>query len=237
MLHIILLECAVELIPSEISALKQIQKHSSRRRKTPLEILLDQAYHGQAMTKLEGSTKRGRPDITFLSLMTLLETPLCKEGLLSIHLHLHDGTIVHVNPEVRLPRNYDRFTGLFEQLLQKGRVPLDGTPLLKVVQKDIQSLLSDIRGDVDDSITILAKDNGTPTTMTEFETLLPSDPSIPVIVGIGAFPHGTFSEEVVSLFTSHLEFDKEIMMAWHVCAEVLWTYSHRVGVSKKRYNR
>jgi rRNA small subunit pseudouridine methyltransferase Nep1 len=235
MLHIVLLECAVELIPPELTALKQIQKHASRRRKKPNEILLDQTYHGQAMTQLEGHEQRGRPDIIFLSLLTLLETPVCKEGLLTIHLHLRDGTIVQVNPEVRLPRNYERFVGLFEQLLLKGQVPVDGTPLLKVLENDLSSLLFEFKGEYKEPLVILTKDGGIQTTISGLDTMLPSNPSFPVVVGIGAFPHGGFSEEISQLFTSHLEFDREVMMAWHVCAEVLWTYSRKVGIIEKRY--
>ena len=227
----------MELIPPEITALKQIQKHASRRRKSPNEILLDQAYHGQAMTKLEGHERRGRPDITFISLLTLLETPLCKEGLLSIHLHLIDGTIVNVNPDVRLPRNYDRFVGLFEQLLLKGQVPPDGAPLIQITDNDITSLLSELQSESEESLVFLANDGGKPTTPDELAGLFPPTPSTPVIFGIGAFPHGAFSEEITHLFKTHLEFDKETMMAWHVCAEILWAYSHQVGVAKKRYNR
>ncbi len=236
MLHVILLECAVELIPPEITALKQIQKYASRRKKASNELLLDQTYHGQAMTKLEGYEKRGRPDIVFLCLLTILETPLCKQGLLTIHIHLQDGTIIQVNPEVRLPRNYDRFVGLIEQLLVKGQVPLNGAPLLKVLEKNLGSLLHEFKAEKNDSLFILARDGGLQTTISELEKMLPSSSAIPVVMGIGAFPHGSFSEEINQLFTSHLEFDKEIMMAWHVCAEILWTYSRKLGVVKERYD-
>ena len=235
MLHIILLECALELIPPQLTSLKVIQKHASRRKKKPNEILLDQSHHGQVMTTLEEHEKRARPDIVFLSLMTILETPLCKEGFLTIHLHLLDGTVIEVNPAVRLPRNYDRFVGLFEQLLQNGRVPPDGTPLLKVIEKDLPTLVSEMQRGAEIPLIILAKDGGKPTSLDELEKLLPSNTSSPVIVGIGAFPHGNFSKEITSLFPVHLEFDKEIMMAWHVCGEVLWTYSRKTGIIEKRY--
>jgi rRNA small subunit pseudouridine methyltransferase Nep1 len=236
MLHIVLLESAVELIPPEITAIKQIQKHAARRKKRPNEILLDQTYHGQAMTKLEGHEKRGRPDIVYLSLLTILETPLCKERLLTIHIHLRDGTIIQVNPEVRLPRNYDRFVGLFEQLLLRGQIPPDGDPLIMVLNHNLPSLLSELKGETEESLIILAKDNGKPMAISELEAFLPSSSSTPVIVGIGAFPHGHFSEEITNIFTTHLEFDKETMMAWHVCAEVLWTYSSNIGVIRTRYH-
>jgi rRNA small subunit pseudouridine methyltransferase Nep1 len=236
MLHIILLDCALELIPREITSLKQIQKHASRRGKKPSELLLDQTHHGQSMTKLQESERRGRPDITFLSLMAILETPLCKEGLLSIHLHLQDGRIVEVKKDVRLPRNYDRFVGLMEQLLLKGRVPPQGEPLLHVKEESLGYLISNLQRGSENAVTLLAIEGGLQTSLENLRNLLPQDPSVPVILGVGAFPHGTLPEEIVSMFKTHLELDREVMMAWHVCAELLWTYSLRIGVIKSRYS-
>ena len=236
MLHMILLECALELIPSEISAMKQIQKHAGRKGKKPSEILLDQSHHGREMTRLEDGQHRGRPDIVFHSLMSLLETPLCKSGYLTIHLHLQDSRIIEVNPEVRLPRNYDRFVGLIEQLLVKGQVPVEGTPLLCVTKKTLPVLISDLKKNGSNAQTILAIEHGSKTSIDFLQSQLPEDSSIPVIFGVGAFPHGDFSEELKKLFDTHLELDKEVMMAWHVCAEILWIYSARTGVVRERYS-
>jgi len=231
----ILLECALELIPSEISAMKQVQKHAGRRGKKPGEMLLDQSHHGREMTRLEDHLQRGRPDIVFHSLMSLLETPLCKSGNLTIHLHLQDGSIIEVNPEVRLPRNYDRYVGLIEQLLVRGQVPVEGTPLLHVTKKTLPALISDLKKNGSDAMSILAIEHGSKTSIDALQSLLPQDTSIPVLVGVGAFPHGDFPNELKELFATHIELDKEVMMAWHVCAEILWIYSARIGVIKSRY--
>ncbi|KXH72505.1 MAG: hypothetical protein AM326_11145 [Candidatus Thorarchaeota archaeon SMTZ-45] len=236
MLHIILLDCAIELIPREITSLKQIQKYSARRGKKPSEIILDQTHHGQSMTKLSLSERRGRPDITYLSLLSILETPLCKEGLLSVHLHLQDGSIVEVHPDVRLPRNYDRFVGLIEQLLLEGRVPPQGDPLLRFVDITLGNLISELKDGSPSSMTLLASESGKKTSVENLQNLLPQDSSIPVIVGVGAFPHGPQPEEITSYFDTHLELDKEMMMTWHICAEFLWLYSLRIDVVKNRYS-
>jgi rRNA small subunit pseudouridine methyltransferase Nep1 len=235
MLHIILLDCALELMPREISSLKQIQQYASRRGKKSSEILLDQTYHGQSMTKLAQSERRGRPDIAFLSLLSILETPLCKEGILDVHLHLQDGRIVSVQSDVRLPRNYDRFVGLVEQLLLNKQVPPQGAPLLRITQESLKDLILGLKSESSKAITLLAIEGGKQTTIEGLRSLLPEDPTVPVIAGIGAFPHGTLSEEIVSLFDTHLELDKEVMMAWHVCAEIIWTYSARVKAIENRY--
>ena len=236
MLHIILLDCALELVPRELTSLKQIQKHATRRGKKPNELLLDQTHHGQSMTKLSDGERRGRPDIAFLSLMSILETPLCKEGLLSVHMHLQDGRIIEVQPDVRLPRNYDRFVGLMEQLLLMGRVPPQGDSLLHIREISLEDLLLKLKAKSNDAMTLLANEGGQKTSIEDLRNLLPQDPSVPVIVGVGAFPHGDLSEETVSMFDTHLELDREVMMAWHVCAEMLWAYSLSVDVFKNRYS-
>ncbi|MBY8997273.1 MAG: 16S rRNA methyltransferase [Candidatus Thorarchaeota archaeon] len=236
MLHIILLDCALELVPREITSLKQIQKHANRRGKKTNELLLDQTHHGQSMTKLSDYERRGRPDIIFLSLLSILETPLCKEGLLSVHLHLQDGQIIEVQPDVRLPRNYDRFVGLMEQLLLKGRVPPTGDPLLHFSDVSLGDLISKLREGSSNAKTLLAIEGGQKTSVENLRRLLPQDPTVPVIVGIGAFPHGDLSEETIEIFDASIELDKDVMMAWQVCAELLWVYSLSVGVVKTRYS-
>jgi rRNA pseudouridine-1189 N-methylase Emg1 (Nep1/Mra1 family) len=106
---------------------------------------------------------------------------------------------------------------------------------LKVLKKNLASLLSEFKGDFKEPLVFLAKEGGIQTSLSELESMLPSSPFTPVIIGIGAFPHGDFSEEITHFFQSSLEFDKEILMAWHVCAEVLWTYSRKMEVIEKRY--
>ncbi len=235
MLHVILLDSAIELVPSEISSSKQIQKHAGKRGKKPIDMLLDQTHHGRAMTKLRNGERRGRPDIAYHSLLSLLETPLCKEGLLTVNLHLQDGRIIEVNPSVRLPRNYDRFVGLVEQLLKEGRVPPGGEPLLRVTDHTLQELLSSLGGTADRRISILCAMGGKPTSIDDLGKILPTNESVPVIVGVGAFSHGDLNQEIKNEFEEHIELDKDMMMTWHICAEVIWMYSWRVGVVKSRY--
>ena len=234
MLHVILLESALELVPSEISSQKQIQQLAQRRKKKPNELLLDQNYHGQAMLKLDGHERRGRPDIVYLCLMTLLESPLCKQGELRVLVHLQDGRMIEFNPSVRLPRNYDRFTGLFEQILLFGQVPPKGDPLAKITGQSLSEYLQALPDGTD---TYLAIEGGEPTTIKKLLTIFQSiDSESDVVFGVGAFPHGNISDSVAEIFKNHLELDPEIMMAWHVCAEILWMYSQRIQTAEKRYS-
>jgi rRNA pseudouridine-1189 N-methylase Emg1 (Nep1/Mra1 family) len=80
-------------------------------------------------------------------------------------------------------------------------------------------------------LVLLAIEDGIRTSVESLRNILPQDSTMPVILGVGAFPHGNLSDSVKELFSTHLEFDKEVMMAWHVCAEVLWTYSSRINTT------
>ena len=233
MLHVILLESALELVPSKISSQKQIQQHAQKRKKKPIELLLDQNYHGHAMLKLDQHERRGRPDIVYLCLMTLLESPLCKQGELRVLVHLQDGRMIEFDPSVRLPRNYERFTGLFEQILLFGQVPLEGKPLVKIAGYTLSEYIQSLP---DDSKTYLALEGGEKTSPQKLLSLLQSiDLDVDIVFGVGAFPHGNISKSIAEMFKTHLEMDPEIMMAWHVCAEILWIYSQRVQTVEKRY--
>lgn len=228
------MECPLELVPPELTRLKEIQRYASQKGKKPPEILLDQTHHGRSMTRIQDSDRRGRPDIVFLSLMSMLESPLCKEGMLTIHLHLQDNRIVEIRPDVRLPRNYERFVGLLEQLLAVGSVPPEGPFLMRLTSQRLQDLISQLSTDDENALTVLAVEDGRKTSIDALVSLFPEDSKVPVIVGIGAFPHGSFDKAIPPLFREHTSLDGEVMMAWHVCSEVLWTYSLKTGISQKR---
>ena len=54
--------------------------------------------------------------------MALLDTPLSKAGRLRILLTTKKGVVIKVNPKIRLPRTYKRFSGLMAQLLTKMKI-------------------------------------------------------------------------------------------------------------------
>jgi rRNA small subunit pseudouridine methyltransferase Nep1 len=45
-------------------------------------------------------------------LLTLLDSPLNKAGLLQVYVHTAKGVLIEVNPHVRIPRTFKRFSGL-----------------------------------------------------------------------------------------------------------------------------
>jgi rRNA small subunit pseudouridine methyltransferase Nep1 len=45
-------------------------------------------------------------------LLTLLDSPLNKAGLLQVYVHTAKGVLIEINPHVRIPRTFKRFSGL-----------------------------------------------------------------------------------------------------------------------------
>ncbi|HID04751.1 MAG TPA: 16S rRNA methyltransferase, partial [Aigarchaeota archaeon] len=144
-LLLIIVEAALELVPPECRKHPSVVKDAKRRGKTPGEVLLDRSYHHAAMKELRNSHKRGRPDITHFSLLEALGSPLNRKGMLETYVTTIDNYVIYVKPYVRLPKNYDRFKGLVEQLYRKQVITAeDGRELLSIQRKPLRQLLKEL---------------------------------------------------------------------------------------------
>ncbi len=117
MMHLILADSELELMPEEI-----------KKRK----ILLDSSLHHSLMKGLKDWKRRGRPDIVHVFLLIAQESILNRKGLLKTYIHTRNDEIIYVNPEMRIIKNYNRFKGLMQQLLIHGKVPLKGKSLMEM---------------------------------------------------------------------------------------------------------
>jgi rRNA small subunit pseudouridine methyltransferase Nep1 len=180
------------------------------------------------MRRLDNNLKRGRPDITHFALLEALGSPLNKEGLLQTYVHTNNDYVIDVNPSTRLPRNYNRFIGLMEQLFQQGKVPSEGQPLLKLEHKTLQQLITETKADY-----ILAfSREGKPKTLQEAVSSLQAKQRPAVIVG--GFPHGHFSETTVQLADEIVRVDSEMLEAWTMTSRVIYEYERALSLPKKR---
>lgn len=67
----------------------------------------------------------------------ILDSPLNKAGKVKgIFVHTNKNTLIQVNPHVKLPRTFRRFSGLMAQLLQKLSIRATNGPdkLLKIIK-------------------------------------------------------------------------------------------------------
>ncbi|KIY44337.1 Nep1-domain-containing protein [Fistulina hepatica ATCC 64428] len=101
--------------------------------------LLNCDDHQGILAKTGRDIADARPDITHQCLLTLLDSPLNKAGLLQVYIHTVKGVLIEVNPHVRIPRTFKRFSGLMVQLLHKLSIRGANGPekLLKVIKNPV----------------------------------------------------------------------------------------------------
>jgi rRNA small subunit pseudouridine methyltransferase Nep1 len=180
------------------------------------------------MKKLRESEKRGRPDIVHFALLEALGSPLNKERLLQVYVHTNNDYVVTVDSEARLPRNYDRFVGLLEQLFELGRVPSVEQTLLKLERKTLSQLLEETKTDY----VMAFSRKGSPETLEEAISRLLEKQRPAVIVG--GFPHGHFSETTSRLADEVVCIDSEMLETWTITSRVIYEYERAVFLPKKR---
>jgi rRNA small subunit pseudouridine methyltransferase Nep1 len=126
-LHLFLVDAALELVPAALRAHPAVV--ASEKTGKTAGLVLDTALHHSAMAHLPGREHRGRPDIAHKFLLDALTSLANRAGLLRIGIHIRDGPTLEVSPAMRPPRDYARFKGLVTALLRDGRVPARGDPL------------------------------------------------------------------------------------------------------------
>ncbi len=226
MLFLVICESEIETIPPEISSHPTIMRHGKKRRKNPKDMLLDSSRHYKAMRKLEEADKRGRPDIVFITLLTLLDTPLNHEGLLRTYVHTRNEEVIYINPKTRLPRDYFRFIGLMEQLFKFKRVPLTNEPLLTLKKETLSELLEHLNPNKRIGLSI----EGTPIeTKDLFKNI---DRKEKICVLVGGFPHGHFKEKTKKILDEIYRIDKESLCTWTVANLVVYAYSEAIGLKR-----
>lgn len=230
MLIFTLAEAALETVPKNLWSHPAVRHHSKRHKKPPQHLLLDRSIHHSAMSRLRENEKRGRPDIIHFALLEALGSPLNKEGLLQVYVHTFQDLAITINPKSRLPRNYNRFVGLLEQLFQLGEVPSEGKVLLELERKTLQDILTETKADY-----VLAfSREGKPRTLEEAVFSLKEKRKPAVIVG--GFPHGHFSETTIQLADEVVSVDSGMLEAWTMTSRVIYEYERCLSLPKKRLN-
>lgn len=168
------------------------------------------------MRRLPGKERRGRPDILHFTVLEVLGSPLNRAGKLETYIHTQSGSLIEVNPSVRLPRNYDRFKSLFEKLLLEKVIRSDeGTILLQVVENGLQTLRARFpKGKV-----ILLSEKGPKLDPQPLSSL--AQTCTPLIFIVGCFPHGDFSEEVKSIADAEARLADFTLDAWVAASRIL----------------
>ncbi len=217
MMHLILGDAELEIVPQAIQGHPAVVKQAQIRKKKPSRILLDASYHHQAIRSKypHEAERRGRPDIVHFFLMNAQESILNHAGLLRVYVHTRNNDVIKIRPETRLPKAYHRFVGLMEHVFQNKYVPDKENPLLYLEKMSLPALAKDCGGKI-----IVLSENGRRVKLGEYD--IPED----VTFIIGGFPSGdfltniNFADDVVSI-------SPDTLMAWVAAYEIIAEYERR----------
>src|SRR3989442_116731 len=183
-LSLVIAESALELVPEEIRRSPAVVNDAKRRERDPSKILLDRSLHHAAMVRLKEDYKRGRPDIVYMTLLSVTGTPLYEEGSVKVYVHTRDDVVLEIAERTRLPKSYFRFRNLVEKHLSEKT----DSELIRIREMNIRELLRKI---VKPDIAAGLSTQGKGETLEDLAEALVGRKN-PCVV-IGGFPHGHFS--------------------------------------------
>ncbi|KDQ28877.1 hypothetical protein PLEOSDRAFT_1063626 [Pleurotus ostreatus PC15] len=183
--------------------------------------LLNCDDHQGILAKTGRDIADARPDITHQCLLTLLDSPLNKAGLLQVYIHTAKGVLIEVNPHVRIPRTFKRFSGLMVQLLDKLSIRGVNGPekLLKVIRNPISDHLPA------NTFKITLSGDAPTVRLSNYLSSVPQTHSIAVFVGAMARGKDDFADAYVDEKISISEYSLSASVACgkFCCAlEELW---------------
>ncbi|ORY21327.1 Alpha/beta knot methyltransferase [Naematelia encephala] len=155
--------------------------------------LLNCDDHQGILAKTGRDIADARPDITHQCLLTLLDSPLNKAGLLQVYIHTAKGVLIEVNPSVRIPRTFKRFSGLMVQLLHKLSIRgVNGSEkLLRVIKNPVTDHFPT------NTIKLTLSADAPTIRLSQFLPTLPETHSIAVFVGAMARGADNFADQYV----------------------------------------
>ena len=117
-LTLILADSEIETVPSEFWSHPAVVQNARKRKKKPSQVLLDSTLHHSLFRNPDERNRRGRPDIVHQFLLLGLDSILNGENRLRLYIHTRNDELISVDPRTRLPKNYNRYSGLFEELFR-----------------------------------------------------------------------------------------------------------------------
>jgi rRNA small subunit pseudouridine methyltransferase Nep1 len=183
-------------------------------------MILESNLHKSALRKLDGGDRRGRPDIVHFFLLLALDSVPNKKHLLRTMVHTRNDQIISIEPETRIPRNYNRFIGLMEDLFKRRAVP-PKEPLLTIRDNvGLKDILDELKPDVTVALSPRGE-SADPKVL--FAGLMEHDH---VAVIIGGFPEGDFISPAEEMADRTVSIFPEELTVWTVASEVLANFGH-----------
>lgn len=219
MLHFVIGEAALEVVPKSLWRDPSVKSDVARRGVEPGGILLDRSVHHAGMMRLEDGYRRGRPDLVHLTLLSVTSTPLHQEGNARVYIHTINDDVLEFGDGARPPKSYARFRNLAEKLLVER--PESG--LVRVRDQQLPELLKAIGTDEGVGLSVQGEPVG-PEGLAG-ELVRRKDP----VVVVGGFPRGHFLTRDVRAFDRMVRIDRRPMDAHVVAARVVYEVEKALG--------
>jgi len=219
MLHIILADSEIELVPEELWNHPSVISTAQKRGKKPRNILLDSNFHHSAIREFfpGEENRRGRPDIVHYFLLNALESPLNIKNLLRVYVHTRNNETIFIRPDTRIPKSYNRFIGLMEDLFHNSYVPSRKEPLIWIESMNVLELIGKIGVK---NITVFCPQGK----RKRLNEILEIDHT----VVIGGFSAGYYKSDLKK-FESASIFENELA-AWVVAYEIIANYESKFSI-------
>ncbi len=226
LLSLVLVDTEIEMVPERYWSHPSVVVNARKRKKRPSQVLLDSTLHHSIFKDHEERNRRGRPDIVHQFLLLGLESMLNIDGGLHLYVHTRNDELITVSPETRLPKNYNRYYGLFEELFRSGSVPQGNDPLIKLRHTmKLADVLEEVKKSGPDGAKIIIiglHHEGDRINAYEKmkEIVKVNDETVHVICLIGGFPSGDYRSNISIAEMKVSLHDKELK-AWSVEMELI----------------
>lgn len=217
MLTLILADAELERVPARLTGHQQVVSSAQRAGVSPARMLLDSSLHYAALRDIPDGERRGRPDLVHFFLLTALESIANKQGRVRVHVHTRNDEVISLAPQTRLIRNYNRFCGLIQQLLDAGTLNTS-EPLLTLRRKTtLANLVAELAPQ-----RVLLLDPAGPL-QDPRDLFPPSREQSHVVAIIGGFPSGDYRSPPPE-GAQRVSIHPDPLTVWTVAAELLAAY-------------
>ncbi len=217
-LTILLAESSLEIFPEELLKTVQVRQYLSKLKKIPEEVILDASYHSNFMKDLKNAQKRGRPDIVHFTLLSCCGSIMAREQRLRVIIHTYQNKVIELNPEIRLPKNIDRFKGLILQLFKEKSIPPESdAPLMSLRELSLSDLIKELRNNHDLVVEFSVK--GEQLSSTKYSKKI-YDATNPLLI-FGAYPHGEIENIPNELVDKKIAIYQEGLDLFAVISQIL----------------
>ena len=220
MISLILAESSLELVPKELRSHPSVISHAQKINKEPSEILLDNSWHFAAMKNLNNEIKRGRPDLVHFSILEATTIPLFFENELQVFIHTINDKVITIGKNVRIPKSYHRFAGLFEKLFLEKKISMGNQELLSIKDQNFSELIKELSP----SKVIGFSTNGK---LSSFQKIGGELKRNSCLV-IGGFQKGHFSESIKINFDDLYSIGKTSFEGHVVVSRILYEYEKTI---------